>query len=108
MGREDPQQRFAEFVHTHWAQLMRVAVAVSGSRVDAEDLVQSVLTRAYPRWDKIDPDRALAYLRRSIVNTDVSWWRRHRGAELTMIDAIDKPTPDWSATVDERLAALSF
>src|SRR5947209_16258543 len=102
MASNDQERDFADFVHAHWAQLMQVAVAISGSRVDAEDLVQSALTNAYPRWDKIDRDRALAYLRRSIVNTHVSWWRRHRGAELTVTYLVEQAAPDWSGAVDER------
>jgi RNA polymerase sigma-70 factor (sigma-E family) len=95
---------FTSFVQTYWSQLMTIAVAVSGSRHDAEDLVQTALTNTYGRWPKIREGEALAYLRRSIANAHISRWRRHRGAELTVAE-----TPDSAATdhgpraVDDRL-----
>jgi hypothetical protein len=46
---------------------MSIGVAVSGSRVEAEDLVQSALTNTYPKWRRIRPEDALAYLRRSVL-----------------------------------------
>ena len=87
IGRQ--QHEFAEFVRTHWSQLMSIAVAVSGSRYEAEDLVQTALTNTYARWHKIRSDDAVAYLRRSIANAHVSRWRRHRGAELTVAEPPD-------------------
>jgi len=50
-------------------------VAVSGSRHEAEDLVQTALTNTYGRWHKIREGEALAYLRRSITNAHISRWR---------------------------------
>jgi Sigma-70 region 2 len=86
------QQEFARFVRSHWSQLMTIAVAVSGSRDEAEDLVQTTLTSACARWQRIRPEEALAYLRRSIANAHVSRWRRHRGAELPVAEPPDVAT----------------
>ncbi len=86
MSGTDQQHEFADFVRTHWSQLMSVAVAVSGSRHEAEDLVQTALTNTYARWHKIRADEALAYLRRSIANAHISKWRRHRGAEMSVAE----------------------
>jgi len=95
-------QRFVEFVRAHWVELMQIAIGVCGSRVDAEDLVQTALTSAYPRWSKIRPEQAMAYLRRTIVNTHISWWRRRHGAEAVDLDVADTPGPDWVADADQR------
>jgi RNA polymerase sigma-70 factor (sigma-E family) len=77
---------FEQFARAHWATLMSIGVAVSGSRTEAEDLVQTALTNAWVRWSRIAPEQALAYLRRSIVNANVSRWRRQRGSEVTVAD----------------------
>ncbi|WP_375484868.1 SigE family RNA polymerase sigma factor [uncultured Jatrophihabitans sp.] len=98
---------FDAFARENWATLMSIGVAVSGSRTEAEDLVQTALTNAFVRWRRIDRPQALAYLRRSILNAHVSRWRRHRGAEFTMADPPERPSRH-SATddVDERRTLL--
>lgn len=98
------QAEFTSFVRTHWSQLVTIAVAVSGSRHEAEDLVQTALTNTYGRWHKVRDGEALAYLRRSIVNAHISRWRRHRGAELTMADPPEAAATERGAVaVDDRL-----
>jgi RNA polymerase sigma-70 factor (sigma-E family) len=101
---------FEEFARENWSTLMSIGLAVAGSRAEAEDLVQTALTNAYARWRRISRDRALAYLRRSILNANVSRWRRHRGNELTFADL---PAPTFgafgqqaTAEVDERESLL--
>lgn len=89
----DSGEDFQTFVRRHWSSLMTVAVAVTGSRLDAEDAVQTALSSAYPHWSRIRPDEALAYLRRSIVNAHISRWRRHRGREITT-DAVPERAGD--------------
>ena len=45
----------------------------------AEDLLQVALVKTYRSWSKIDDRAALdAYVRRAMVNTHISWWRRRR------------------------------
>jgi RNA polymerase sigma-70 factor (sigma-E family) len=95
---------FEAFVRQHWSALMSIGLAVSGSRAEAEDLVQTALAGAYPRWRRIRREQALGYLRRSILNANISRWRRHRGSEVMLIEAPDA----HSATddVDERESVL--
>ena len=83
---------------------MSIGVAVSGSRAEAEDLVQTALAAAYPKWRRIRREQALGYLRRSILNANISRWRRHRGREVTLVQA----PAARSATddVDERESLL--
>jgi RNA polymerase sigma-70 factor (sigma-E family) len=97
---------FADFVRVNWTTLMRVGIALTGSRVDAEDLVQGALTAAYPRWNRIRPEQALAYVRRAMFNGNVSRWRRHRGAELFMAEPPERATGSSTHEVDDRLALL--
>ena len=103
------RQDFEDFVREHWSTLMSIGVAISGSRAEAEDLVQAALTSAYPRWRRIRRPEALAYLRRSILNAHISRWRRHRGGELFVAEPPEPAQPRVSSSadsVDERLTLL--
>jgi RNA polymerase sigma-70 factor (sigma-E family) len=101
------QAEFTDFVRTHWSQLMTIAVAVSGSRHEAEDLVQTALVNTYGRWRKIREGEALAYLRRCIANAHVSRWRRHRGVELIVSDLpVSTATDGGVVAVDDRLTLV--
>ena len=86
--------------------LMRLALALTGNRADAEDLVQEALSRALPKWGSIsrlkDPD---AYTKRMIVNIHISVWRRTRRRETPMADLPfegSTPGPDAGVGTDER------
>jgi RNA polymerase sigma-70 factor (sigma-E family) len=74
---------FDEYVRTRGPALVRLAWLIAGDRHLGEDLVQEVLTRAYPRWKRIvaggEPD---VYLRRMLVNSHVSWRRKRSSTEV--------------------------
>ena len=68
---------FEDYVSAKADGLLRYAMVVTADAHVAEDVVQSVLERAYPRWTRIaameHPD---AYVRRMVVNEFVSLRRR--------------------------------
>ena len=67
------------FVRDHDVALTRFAYLVSGDRGRGEDLVQDVLLAMHRRFGACLPvDDPVAYARRAIVNTHVSWLRRRR------------------------------
>jgi RNA polymerase sigma-70 factor (sigma-E family) len=73
---------FEEFVAARGARLLRVAWLLTGDAHQAEDLLQTVLARVWPKWHRIaegDPD---AYVRRALVNTHASWLRRRWRGEV--------------------------
>jgi RNA polymerase sigma-70 factor (sigma-E family) len=84
---------FDDFVAARGRSLIRLAYVLTGDAADAEDAVQDALARALPRWDKIrataDPD---AYLRRMVVNANVSRWRRFRRQETPFADVVPHGT----------------
>lgn len=97
------QAEFTSFVRMHWTQLMTIAVAVSGSRHEAEDLVQTALANSYARWPTVREGEALAYLRRCIANAHISRWRRHRGAEVVVSEPPDASLTDHGVgAADDR------
>jgi RNA polymerase sigma-70 factor (sigma-E family) len=95
---------FEEYVRARGAGLVRFARLISRDPSIAEDLVQEVLGRVYPRWSKIlrrdDPD---VYLRRMLVNANISRWRRRSAREAVGAVAGDPPDrTDVGADVAER------
>jgi RNA polymerase sigma-70 factor (sigma-E family) len=75
---------FADFVSARGQALQRTAFLLTGDWATAEDLLQSALARVYPRWSRIERDDPEAYVRKVIVNTCSSWWRRKwRGEQPT-------------------------
>ena len=55
---------------------------------EAEDLLQTALAKTYLAWSRIDDIGAVeAYVRRVMVTTNVSWWRRLRGREVLVASA---------------------
>ena len=74
--------------------LLRFAHMLSGQRHTAEDLVQSVLGRAYPRWARIAVmEQPEAYLKRMVVHEHLRWLRRRSSTEVPVAAAPDQPAP---------------
>ena len=68
---------FARFVETREGVLRRSAWLLTGDWGLAEDLVQTALARAWPRWERIRRrDNPEVYVRRVMVNTWLTWSRR--------------------------------
>lgn len=61
---------------THWRQLGRLAVLLVHDQGAAEEIVQDCFVAMHARWSRLrDPDKALAYLRQSVVNRSRSHLR---------------------------------
>lgn len=74
----------------HAARLYRAAYALSGSREDAEDLVQDTYARVLRRPRVVRRDDDLAYLLRVLRNT---WISSHRAASV-------RPARDGTAEIE--------
>jgi RNA polymerase sigma-70 factor (sigma-E family) len=88
--------------------LMAIALALTGNRADAEDLLQAALERLLRHRQGITTDTE-AYLRRTLYNLAADTWRRQGAwrhkipllrAEHTRAGA--GTAPDDTATVDQR------
>jgi len=71
---------FESFVAASGDRLLRTAYLLTRDHALAEDLLQTALTRSWSRWRRIDGDPE-AYVRRVLVNTYASWWRRRWNGE---------------------------
>ena len=90
---------FREFVSSKGRSLLRSAYLLTGNLADAEDLVQSALAKTYQAWDRIQDRNALdGYVRRAMVNTHISWWRRRRVDEYPTDEIPDQPAADALGT----------
>jgi RNA polymerase sigma-70 factor (sigma-E family) len=96
---EDPA--FSDYVLARSRALLRTAYLLTGNQADAEDLVQSALAKTYLAWDRIADRNALdGYVRRAMVNTHISWWRRRRLDEFPTDDLPDQAVADHAVNSD--------
>ena len=97
-------EEFDRFVATAWPRLRQAAFALTGHAADAEDLLQSVLARAYSAWPRVRRDDPVAYVRRALVNAYIDTWRRRRRIQVDPVDEVpDGVTADLSTDADDRL-----
>ncbi len=84
MAQEPPGLR--DYVAARQRALLRSARMLTGDEQLAEDLVQTTLERVWPHWQRVSRDRDPdAYVRKVMVNTYASWWRRKwRGEQPTL------------------------
>jgi RNA polymerase sigma-70 factor (sigma-E family) len=98
-GIDDPA--FRDYVRSRSRALLRTAYLLTGNVADAEDLVQSALAKTYLAWDRIEDRGALdGYVRRAIVNTHISWWRRRRVEEYPTDEIPDQAVVDHTVSSD--------
>lgn len=66
---------FDEFVAARSGRLLRTAYLLTRDHALAEDLLQTALTKAWFAWGRIE-GQPEPYVRKILVNTYASWWRR--------------------------------
>lgn len=96
---------FARFIETHSRQLLHVARLLVGA--DAEDLLQGVLVRCYPRWRRIEQDDPFGYVRQALVNGATDRWRRRPRTEVTTDRVPEGPSSDAAPDVGARISLLA-
>ncbi|HVT20650.1 MAG TPA: SigE family RNA polymerase sigma factor [Mycobacteriales bacterium] len=101
---------FDGFVVSAAPGLLRMAIALTGERAAAEDLLQEVLERMYVAWPRIDDP--LAYARRALANRSANRWRlrarrpEHTVATLPEIAVTDRA--DEHGARDELVRAVAL
>jgi len=82
---------------SQYRPLVRFAVLLLGDASRAEELVQDSFVALHARWGHLrDPDRAVAYLRQSVVNRARSA-QRHRGVVDRFLGRQAPPAHEASA-----------
>lgn len=70
---------FSQYVESRGAALLRIAQSLTKNHADAEDLLQAALVKTFFAWGRISSPKARdGYVRRAMVNTQISEWRRSR------------------------------
>jgi RNA polymerase sigma-70 factor (sigma-E family) len=74
---------FRDFVEARSPALLRSGWLLTGDWPAAEDLVQTALAAAWPRWDSLRrQDAPEAYVRKIMVNTFLRWRKRRWNGEV--------------------------
>jgi RNA polymerase sigma-70 factor (sigma-E family) len=107
----DAEQAVTAMYSTHYRSLVRLAALLVGDAATAEEIVQDSFIAMYGAWRRRlqDNEKALSYLRQSVVNRSRSVLR-HR---VVVDKNAPKPAPDLSSaeqgalTSPERSAVVS-
>lgn len=93
-----PYASFSSFVRARGPVLLRAARSLTANPSDAEDLLQTALTKTYVAWERIEDHRALdGYVRRALLNTRTSQWRKRKVDEFPCDELPEReavPAPD--------------
>ena len=90
---------FDEFVGTRSGALLRTAYLLTGDRALAEDLLQTVLAKCWFGWGRIDGPPE-PYVRRALVTTYATGWKRRWRSEYPTGELPDTPVPVGSVVED--------
>ena len=94
----------------HWRQLVRLSVLLVRDVGTAEEVVQDAFIAVHRRWDRLrDPDKALAYLRRAVVNQSRSTLRHRMVVERHVLrgpDAASAQPEEPAEHLARRVAVL--
>lgn len=94
---------FEQYVAARGPSLLRLATLLTGDPYGAQDLVQSALLKASGRWRRVSrlnhPD---AYVRKVVVNDDVSGRRRRASTEVVMADPPERGGEDMAERLGVR------
>lgn len=90
---------FDDFVAARSTALLRTAYLLTHDHALSQDLLQTALAKAWFAWDRIEshPD---AYVRRVLVTTYATWWRRRWNGERPTETLPERTSADATAHVD--------
>jgi RNA polymerase sigma-70 factor (sigma-E family) len=100
-GSVETMTDFDDFVAARSTHLLRTAYLLTHDHALAEDLLQTALAKAWFSWSRIQgaPE---PYVRKILVNTFASWWRRKWNCEQAHADL---PEPEAEGRTDHHAAA---
>ena len=92
---------FAEFVTARSPRLLRTAYLLTHDWARSEDLLQTALAKSWYVWGRIGANPE-PYVRKIMVNTYASWWRRRWNGEQPTREMPERAGHDQHAAVDDR------
>jgi RNA polymerase sigma-70 factor (sigma-E family) len=104
VSRWGPDTAVEQLYAAHYRRLVRLAVLLVRDVGTAEEVVQDAFVSMHGRWSRLrEPEKALAYLRQSVVNGSRSVLR-HRGV-VSRHEAAHPATDDHQPGADEAVLA---
>lgn len=100
-------EEFTRYLKDRGPALLRIARSLAGNKADAEDLLQAALIKTFLAWDGIQSPQARdGYVRRAMVNTQISEWRRRRIRVYATDDVPDQEVedPSWQADLADLVS----
>jgi RNA polymerase sigma-70 factor (sigma-E family) len=109
-GRVEPRgtgaaASFDEFVAARSRSLLRTAYLLTHDHALAEDLLQTSLTKAWFSWKRIHGEPE-PYVRKILVNTYATWWRRKWNGEHPTDELPERVTEEPSAEPTDLWTAM--
>ena len=106
------REAFAEYAQARRQQMWRTAYVLCGDPHQAEDLVQTVLTKLYIAWPRVQRARSIdGYVRRMLVTADYDRgrrpWRRERPVDQGLDRVVEGPDLDIRRDLEVALARLA-
>jgi RNA polymerase sigma-70 factor (sigma-E family) len=99
----DADEALTALYSAHYRALVRLAALLLRDVAAAEEVVQDSFVAMHGKWRRLrDPDRALAYLRQSVVNRSRSALRHQRVVERHA----PRPLPDVASAEHHALEEL--
>ena len=74
-------------------RLRHAARLLTGDDAQTEDLLQTALVRTYLRWDRIQADDPVGYVRQVLYTVHTDRWRRRWRHEYVAAELPDRPAP---------------
>jgi RNA polymerase sigma-70 factor (sigma-E family) len=104
-------ETFRAFVSERSAALVRSAYLLTGNEATAQDLVQTAILKTWRRWDRVtNKDDPEGYVRRVLMTTFLTWWRRRWRHEIPTATIPDSAVEDGDAelrlSINRALADL--
>ena len=97
----DADEALTALYAAHYRSLVRLAALLLDDLPACEDVVQEAYVRVYRSWSRVsDPNKALAYLRQTVVNLSRSALRRRLVAHRLA------PRPERTASEDAAYATV--
>lgn len=107
MRRDEREAAYTAFVLARQDHLRRVAYALCGNWHDADDLLQTALTKLYVAWSRVAKDgNPEAYVRRILVHTNIDAYRRRQRRVQTVSLESGAEVPGRERLGSEEHAAL--
>jgi RNA polymerase sigma-70 factor, ECF subfamily len=82
-------EELANLFHNYHRAIFRIAYRITGSRSDAEDVLQTIFLRLTPQNRRDFSPNPEGYLKRAAVNASLDLIRRRTRANLVSFDVVD-------------------